>query len=203
LEADGERSPLEDDDIKSKSKTTQAIKLFSKLKSPVEVVIALDLRADQVQAIYLEYWELDGMYRLAQIYDEAKYDLQDLIRLHRIVKDLGMEKQDIINVLHLVKHNQLQTLQSKAEYLRYEINMLEMEKTKAMSHIFKLKSMIYELQSSLAQKRDMALMNQESAKYDNTGNLYPVRYYREQLAKPCPTVDLDTNQTYSKPGGSD
>jgi hypothetical protein len=54
--------------------------------------------------------------------------------------------------------------------------MLEMEKTKAMNHIFKLKGMIYELQSSLAQKRDMALMNQESAKYDNTGNLYPVPY---------------------------
>ncbi|MGC1931162.1 MAG: hypothetical protein WA667_19510, partial [Candidatus Nitrosopolaris sp.] len=55
---------------------------------------------------------------------EAKYDLHDLLRLHKIVKDLGMEKQDIINVLDLVKHNQLQTLQSKAEYLRYEINML-------------------------------------------------------------------------------
>ncbi|MGC1929063.1 MAG: hypothetical protein WA667_08820 [Candidatus Nitrosopolaris sp.] len=51
-----------------------------------------------------------------------------------------------------------------------------MEKTKAMSNIFKLKRMVYELQSSLAQKTDMALMNQESAKYDNTGNSYPVPY---------------------------
>jgi hypothetical protein len=57
LEAGGERSSLEeDDDIKSKSKSTQAIKLFSELKTPVEVAIALDLPADQVQAIYLEYW---------------------------------------------------------------------------------------------------------------------------------------------------
>ena len=37
---------LEDDDIESKSKTTQAIKLFSELKSPVEVAIALDLPVD-------------------------------------------------------------------------------------------------------------------------------------------------------------
>jgi hypothetical protein len=36
----------ENDDIKSKSKTTQAIKLFSEGKKPVEVVIALDLPAD-------------------------------------------------------------------------------------------------------------------------------------------------------------
>jgi hypothetical protein len=85
-----------------------------------------------------------------------------------------MEKQGIINVLDLVKHNQLQTLQWKVGNLRYKINMLEMEKTKAMNHLFNL--MIYELQSSLAQKRDMALMNQESGKYDNSGNLYPVPY---------------------------
>ena len=85
LEADGERGQLEDDDIKSKSKTTQAIKLFSELKSPVEVAIALDLATDQVQVIYRDYLELEGMYGLAQIY-EAKYDLHDLLRIHRIVK---------------------------------------------------------------------------------------------------------------------
>jgi hypothetical protein len=51
LEADRERGQLEEDDIKSKLKTTQAIKLFSELKTP----------ADQVQTIYREYWKLDGM----------------------------------------------------------------------------------------------------------------------------------------------
>ena len=115
LDADGETGPLEEDgDIKSKSKTTQAIKLFSELESPVEVAIALNLPADQAQAIYLEYWKLDGMYRLAQIYEEAKYDLDDLLSLHRMVKGLGMEKQDIINVLDFVKYNQLRTLQWEA-----------------------------------------------------------------------------------------
>src|SRR5215831_15977803 len=86
LEADGERGPLqEDNDIKSKSKTTQAIRLFSEGNSPVEVAIELDLPTDQVLAIYREFWELEGMYGLAQIC-EAKYDLHDLLRLHRIAK---------------------------------------------------------------------------------------------------------------------
>ena len=35
LEAGAEKGRLEDDDIKSKSKTTQALKLFSELKSPL------------------------------------------------------------------------------------------------------------------------------------------------------------------------
>jgi hypothetical protein len=63
--------------------------------------------------------------------------------------------------------------------------MLENEKTLAKSHLFKLKRMIYELQPSLAQKRDMALMNQESAKYDNTGNLNPVPYSEPDSSSHC------------------
>ncbi len=99
VKAGAERGQLEEnDDIKSKSKTTQAIKLFSEGKSTVEVVIALDLPADEVQAIYREYWELKRMYKLAQIY-EAKYDLHSLLRLHKILNDLGMGEQEIINVL--------------------------------------------------------------------------------------------------------
>jgi hypothetical protein len=47
-----------------------------------------------------------------------------------------------------------------------------------MHCIVRLKKMIYELESSLTQKRkEMAHMNQESAKYDNTGKSYPVPYY--------------------------
>src|SRR5215472_16810376 len=115
LKADVEGGQLEeDDDVKSKSKTTQAIKLFSELKTLIEVAIALDLPVDKVKAIYQEYWELGGMYRLAQIYEEAKYDLHDLLRLHRIIKGLRMEQQDIINVLEFAKYNQLRTLQWKA-----------------------------------------------------------------------------------------
>jgi hypothetical protein len=54
LEAD-ERDSFEVDEVKSKSKTTQAIKLFSELESPVQVAIALDLPVDQVRTIYRQY----------------------------------------------------------------------------------------------------------------------------------------------------
>jgi hypothetical protein len=51
--------------------------------------------------------ELDGMYRFARNYEEAKYDVDDLLRLRRIVKLLGLEKHDIISAFQLIKHNQL------------------------------------------------------------------------------------------------
>src|SRR5215831_12758750 len=182
VEADGERDPLkENHDVRSKSKTTQAIKLFSEGNSPVGVAIALDLLANQVQAIYREYWELEGMYGLAQIYEEAKYDVHDLLRLHRIAKVRGMEKDDIISAFDLIKHNQLQTLQWKAGYLRSEINMLEWEKRKSMNQIFEMKWMIHEFEETLAEKRaEMAYLNRECRKLRqrfidyNTHNLHPI-----------------------------
>jgi uncharacterized membrane-anchored protein len=184
LEADRERGQLEeDDDIKSKSKATQAIKLFSELNTPVEVAIALDLQADQVRAIYREYWELEGMYGLAQIYEEAKYDFHDLLRLHRIVQALGMEKHDIISAFELIKHNQLQTLQWKAGHLRSEINALEWEKRNSTNHLFNLERMINESEETLAQKRgEMAYLNRECKKLRqriidyNTVNLSPITH---------------------------
>ena len=171
LEAGGERGSLEeDDDIKSKSKTTQALKLFSDLESPVVVAIALDLPVNQVRTIYREYWELEGMYRLAQIYDEAKYDVHDLLRLHKIVKNLGIQKQDIINVLELVKNNQLETLQSKAGYLRSEINTLEWEKKKSTNQLFELKWMIHAYLN-----RECRKLRQRFIDY-NTHNLHPIAH---------------------------
>jgi hypothetical protein len=98
-----------------KSPESQAFKLFSEGKSPVEVAILLDEPGDRVRAIYREYWELTGRYRLAQIYDEARYDIYGLLRLHKIVKDLGLGEKEIIKVLELAKYDELQNLQWKVE----------------------------------------------------------------------------------------
>jgi chromosome segregation ATPase len=146
-------------------------------------VIALDLPSDQVQAIYQEYWELDGMCRLAQIYEEAKYDLHDLLRLHRILKVRGMEKRDIISVFDLVKRNQLETLQWKAAYLRSEINRLERKQRNSTYHLFNLERTINEYEETLTQKRaEMAYVNRESIKLRqrivdyNSHNLRPIAH---------------------------
>jgi hypothetical protein len=157
-----------------KSPESQAFKMFSEGKSPVEVAMQLDLAADRVRAIYREYWELTGRYRLAQIYDEGRYDLRGLLRLHKIVQDPGLGEQEIIKVLELAKYDELQNLQWKVEYLRNEIGMLEVQKTNCTNHILKLNRIIDEFEGSLVQKRgEMAYMKQESGWYDNTSNLYP------------------------------
>jgi len=170
-------------DEEPKSPESKAFKLFSEDKSPVEVAIALDQPGDRVRAMYREYWELTGRYELAQIYDEARYDVRDLLRLHKIVKDLGLGEKEIIKVLELAKYNELENLQWKVEYLRNEVNVLENEKWKSTNQILKLNRMIDEFEGSLAQKRgEMAYMNQETGWYDNTDNLYPIPYSEPEIS---------------------
>jgi hypothetical protein len=118
--------------------------LFSEGKAPVDVVIALDIPADEVRAIYRGYWDLKGMHKLAQIY-EAKYDLRTFLRLHKIVNDLGMGEQEIINTLKLANNNELPYLQEKVEYFRNRINNLELEKTKCTNDVLTLNRRIDDL----------------------------------------------------------
>jgi chromosome segregation ATPase len=71
--------------------------------------------------------------------------------------------------LKIAKHNELERLQRKVEYLRNEVNMLENEKWKSTNQILKLNRMKDEFEGSLSQKRgEMAYLNQETAWYDNT-----------------------------------
>jgi len=121
LQVERERGYTNDEEPKSPE--SKAFKLFSEGKSPVEVAIALDQPGDRVRAMYREYWELTGRYELAQIYDEARYDVRGLLRLHKIVKDPGLGEKEIIKVLELAKYDELQNLQWKVEYLRNEVNV--------------------------------------------------------------------------------
>jgi hypothetical protein len=103
LQADRERGYTTDEEPKSPE--SQAFRMFSEGKSPIEVAIALEQPGDRVRAIYREYWELSGRYELAQIYDEARYDVRGLLRLHKIVTDLRLGEKEIIKVLELANES--------------------------------------------------------------------------------------------------
>jgi hypothetical protein len=62
-----------DYDIKSKSKTTQAIKMFSDGQSPTDAVIELDLSPEEARMIYHQYLETKNMYDFLQVYDQIRY----------------------------------------------------------------------------------------------------------------------------------
>ncbi len=116
-----------DYDIESKSKTTQAIKLFSEGKNLVDVVIALDLPPEDVRIMYREFLELKNMHKLVEVYDEMENYLPSLLELFRIIESRGINKNDIIDVLTLINTGQLPYLQKKVANLTYGIDWLENE----------------------------------------------------------------------------
>ena len=71
-------------------KSTQAYKLFSEGKTPVEVAILLNLSEKEATRYYTEYWKLKRLYSLYHIYQESKGDLSYILKLCRLAK-----RQDI------------------------------------------------------------------------------------------------------------
>ena len=88
--------------------------------------------------MYREYWELKGMYKLNALYEEKKDSLPSFLILHKIVEEQGMGENEVINVLKLANNNELPYLQDKVEFLRNEINNLELEKANCTNHILTL-----------------------------------------------------------------
>jgi hypothetical protein len=130
MEVERERGQLEeknDYEIQSKSKNTQAIKMFSEGKTPVDVVIGLDLPADEVQEIYRKFLELKNMYKLVEVYDEMQNYLPSLLELFRIIESRGINKNDIIDVLTLINTGQVPYLQKKVANLTSAASWLENE----------------------------------------------------------------------------
>jgi hypothetical protein len=150
-EAEIERGHTYEEEIDNnepKSKESQAFKLFSEGKTPVEVVIALDIPAAIVQAMYREFWELKGMHKLNVIYEEKKDSLLSLLKLHKIMEEQRMTEGEVINVLKLANTNELPYLQGKVEYFRNEINNLELEKAKCTNELIVLTKRIDELRET-------------------------------------------------------
>ena len=115
----------------SYQKSTQAYKLYSEGKKPVEVAIQLGLPERQATKYYREYWELKGLHELTFLYEERKDHLPSFIRLHNIMEREGMDDEnDIANVLKYAKElpnlqRYCQNLQSNNHNLKRQNQELE------------------------------------------------------------------------------
>jgi hypothetical protein len=77
-------------------KATQAYKLYSEGKKPVEVA------EKEVTRYYTEYWRLKGLYKLHSIYKEIRGDLSLILRLYRLLKREGIRTKDLEWFVHTV-----------------------------------------------------------------------------------------------------
>jgi hypothetical protein len=115
--AEPERSSL--------STSSLAYRMFMEGKTPIQVAISLNLREKEANEYYREYWQLDGLYRLEQIYEEIKGNLWSIIELYKQVKAENMNIQHVIRLLKIANNdipsveNRLQELEREEDDLKY------------------------------------------------------------------------------------
>jgi hypothetical protein len=132
------------------SQSTQAYKLFSEGKSPVQVAIALNLRQPQVTEFYTEHWKLKGLYMLNQIYEEIKGDIGSFVNLFRLAKTAGMNVQQV-NRLLTIANNHLPSVEYIHERLKREIGEIEADKHNSARILQELSDQIATMRKTLDQ----------------------------------------------------
>jgi hypothetical protein len=109
------------------SLASQAYKLFSDRKTPLEIAIALNLRESGATKFYKEYWKLKQLHNLNMVYEEVKDDIESFLKLHRLSKAAGMSARHVINLLEIANTN-LPAIQCRYKRLKREVSTLEFNK---------------------------------------------------------------------------
>jgi hypothetical protein len=123
------------------SLSTQAYKLFSQGKTPVEVAIKLDLRESEVTEYYREYWKLKGLHKLTIVYEEIRDDIKYFLKLYGLSKAAGMTTEHVTNLLE-ISNNDLQSIEHRYRKLQRNVNYLESKALDAGITLEDLKSQI-------------------------------------------------------------
>ena len=137
-----------DNDQRDSSSSTQAYKLFSQAKTPVEVAIELNLSEKQVTKYYKEYWKLKGLHKLTIIYEEIKDDITYFVKLHRLSKAAGMNADHVTNLLEIA-NNDLQSIEHRYRKLQRNVDYLESRSLDAGITLEELKSQIQNANQAL------------------------------------------------------
>jgi transposase len=126
-----------------KSKDARAFELFLQGKQSVEVAIELDMPADKVEELHVQYWRLSKLDDLEILYHEAEYSLSLLLWLHNTLKDKRITKDNDISDLIELANDGLPNLRARFEMLLDQVTALENEKAPLGTEILGLRNLIY------------------------------------------------------------
>ena len=147
-----------------KSKYARAFELFLHGKQSVEVAIELDMSADEVEELHVQYWRLSKLDGLEALYYEAKYSLSLLLQLFKTLKNKRITKdKDIHDLIELANYG-LPTLRNRHEELFNQVTALQSKKVTLINEIQGLRNSIY------ANNEIISRQNEESRKLDRKLN---------------------------------
>jgi hypothetical protein len=125
------------------SLSTQAYKLFTDGKSPIQVAVALNLKESEITRFYKEYIKLNQMHELNIVYEELKGNIIPFVKLYRSARAAGMSEEHVVNLLRIANDdNNLPAVEYRYNRLKQEVNALENKKLNSNKDLQDLKNQI-------------------------------------------------------------
>ena len=121
------------------SLSTQAYKLFSEGKTPLEVAIALNVKESEATKFCREYWKLKRLYNLNMVYEEIKDDIASFLKLYKLAEAKCMEVQQIVDAM-AIANNDLSSIEDRLKRLRNDISTLQSQKHTCKRSLYQLLS---------------------------------------------------------------
>jgi hypothetical protein len=170
----------------STSISSQAFKLFLQDKTPIQVAITLNLKEPEVHELYKQYWSLQQLHDLYQIYEKIKDGIGSFVELYRLIEAAGMDLKHVKRLLE-VANGELPKVEEIYKNLLSDVMNSNQKKRDAEAAIFKLNGDIIYLHNTANHQR-LECEKQESEKR----NLYLKKIRLETAIK-----ELQNSQGYS------
>src|SRR5918994_1566996 len=184
----------------SLSESSRAYQMFNEGRNLIEVATALNLREKEVSEYYREYWNLNGMYYLNQIYEELRDDIWSLIELHRRMKSESLSQRQVPRILKTTMTLEHNIRDLEGEQARLEFNNKEAAKTFQQFTDLKQKDCkrIEENEYIInQQKREIENLNTEKGRLEN--NLFSIQHNDETCIKVKQAVTQVIESVVSNP----
>ena len=123
------------------SVASQAYRLFSEGKTPLDAAIELNLKESEVTKYYREHWRLKQLNNLNLIYENIRDDILPIIRLYRRIKVSGINVEEVVNLIKIANYD-LPVIEKNYQRIKGEVNSLELRKSKEYRSLQNLEGQI-------------------------------------------------------------
>ncbi len=128
--------------------STQAYELFSEGRTALQVTIDLKIKAYEAIEHQKEYWNLQQLNTLHQVYDAIKDDIWSFVELYKLIKDAGTDQKQVKRLLEIA-NNDLPRVEELYKNLCREVERLTFEKLGAAETIQELNNEVMHLSKTV------------------------------------------------------
>ena len=128
--------------------STQAYELFSEGRTALQVTIDLKIKAYEAIEHQKEYWNLQQLNTLHQVYDAIKDDIWSFVELYKLIKDAGTDQKQVKRLLEIA-NNDLPRVEELYKNLCREVERLTFEKLGGAETIQELNNEVMHLSKTV------------------------------------------------------